>query len=70
VFAPKSLDANGPFLQFARIAKKRLLDSVGEQHRVSLAVREQWVRNEPPQLLANQCWIGPKLHTVLSIRRM
>src|ERR1700739_369516 len=69
-FAPESLDANGPFLQFARIAKKRLLDSVGEQHRVSLAIREQWVRNEPPQLFANECWIRRKLHTVLSVHRM
>jgi len=69
-FAPKSLDANCPFLQFARIAKKRLLDSVGEQYRVSLTIREQRVRNEPPQLLANECWIRPKLHTVLSIHGM
>ena len=69
-FATKSLDANCPFLQLARIAKKRLLDNVGEQHRVSLAVREQRVRNEPPQLFANECWIRRKLHTVLSVHRM
>jgi hypothetical protein len=43
-----------PFLQITCLAKQRLLDGVFEQHWVSLAVGEQWVRDEASQLFANQ----------------
>src|SRR5271155_1247402 len=52
-FASESLDADRPFLQITCVAKQRLLNGVCEQHWVSLAVGEQWVRDEASQLFAN-----------------
>src|SRR5271170_2609383 len=50
----KSLDTDSPLLQLARVAKQGLFNGIREQHRVALAVREQWVRKETVQLLTNR----------------
>ena len=56
--APKGLNANGAFFQLAGVAEQRLLNGVGKQHRVALAVREQGVSEQPLQLLADGNGMG------------
>ena len=52
-FASESLDTDCPFLQLARIAIQRLFNGIREQHRIPLAVCEQWVRQKAPQLFTH-----------------
>jgi hypothetical protein len=51
--APERLDSNCSLFQISAAPEKRLFDDVLQQHRISLAMREEWMCQQPVELIPN-----------------